>query len=160
ETGDFYFPGRGQDHPNQNNFAGIGACDSCHTGHTYPSARIGVRAQMQPLRGYAGPPKLADAMDHPPRAYMGNAPHRRAMGHGRWAMSPIYAAWVLRVSASMLRFSHVEITFVPPPLTGASIARLGAPSAPYSPPVREGDGLFLASPNGQVFDVGDARFWG
>jgi hypothetical protein len=160
ETGDFYFPGRGQDHPNQNNFGGIGACDSCHTGHSYPSARMGVRAQMQLLRGYADKNPLKGAMIHPPRSYMGIAPTWREMGHGRWATSPIYASSVLRVYASMLRYSHVDITFVPPPLTGASIARLTAPNVPYSPPVREGDGLFLASPNGQVFDVGDARFWG
>ncbi len=160
ETGDFGFPDRGQVHPPDNNFAGIGACDSCHSGHRYPSARIGVRAQMQLLRGYADPTPLAGAMIHPPRSYMGSAPTWREMGHGHWATSPIYASSVLRVYAAMLRFAHVDITFVPPPLTGASLAQLSAPNAPYSPPVREGDGLYLASPNGQVYDVGDARFWG
>ncbi|HEY3830725.1 MAG TPA: hypothetical protein VGO03_00370, partial [Acidimicrobiia bacterium] len=143
--------------------AGIGACDSCHSGHRYPSARIGVRAQMQLLRGYADPNPVPDAMIRPPRSFMGIAPTWRQMGNGRWATSPIYASSVLRVYASMLRYAHVNIDFVPPPLTGSSLASLTAPAVPgvpYSPPVRDGDGLFLASPNGQLYDVGDARFWG
>ncbi len=161
ETGNFHLPDGGQVHPDDNNFAGIGACDSCHSGHRYPSARIGVRAQMQLLRGYADPHPLAGAMIHPPRSYLGIAPTWRQMGHGRWATAPNYSDAILRTYASMLRFAHVDLSFQPPPLDGVTLARAAtAPGAPYEPPVREGDGLYLASPNGQVYDVGDARFWG
>ena len=36
-----------------NNFAGIGACDSCPTGFDFGSPQLGVRAQMQLLHAYA-----------------------------------------------------------------------------------------------------------
>ncbi len=36
-----------------NNFAGIGACDSCPTGFDFDSPQLGVRAQMQLLHAYA-----------------------------------------------------------------------------------------------------------
>lgn len=55
ETGGFHFPDGGQVLPTDNNFAGIGACDSCAGGRRYPDARTGVRAQMQLLRVYADP---------------------------------------------------------------------------------------------------------
>ncbi|MBP7597110.1 MAG: hypothetical protein KA755_15830, partial [Candidatus Microthrix sp.] len=38
-----------------NNFAGIGACDSCSNGFGFPDARTGARAQMQLLKIYANP---------------------------------------------------------------------------------------------------------
>ncbi len=55
ETGGFNFPGGGQVLVNDNNFAGIGACDSCEHGFSFPTAEIGVRAQMQSLRIYVDP---------------------------------------------------------------------------------------------------------
>jgi hypothetical protein len=55
ETGGFNFPGGGQVLINDNNFAGIGACDSCKHGFSFPTAEIGVRAQMQALRIYVDP---------------------------------------------------------------------------------------------------------
>ena len=39
--------------PYNNNFAGIGACDSCGNGFQFSSALNGVRAQIQLLRNYA-----------------------------------------------------------------------------------------------------------
>lgn len=53
ETAYFTFPDHGQVRPEDNNFAGIGACDSCPNGRSYPDARTGVRAQVQLLRAYA-----------------------------------------------------------------------------------------------------------
>ena len=41
-----------------NNFAGLGACDSCASMTSFPTPRDGVRAQMQHLRNY-GDPELA-----------------------------------------------------------------------------------------------------
>ena len=55
ETRWFSFPAGGLLTPEQNNFAGIGACDSCATGMTFATVQLGVRAQMQQLRRYADP---------------------------------------------------------------------------------------------------------
>src|SRR5437763_7857365 len=55
ETAGFTFPGGGQVLIHDNNFAGIGACDSCKHGFSFPTAQIGVRAQMQALRIYVDP---------------------------------------------------------------------------------------------------------
>ncbi|MBK5288768.1 MAG: glucosaminidase domain-containing protein [Acidimicrobiia bacterium] len=68
ETGAFYFPDGGQLTPTDNNFAGINACDSCATGSAFPSAQIGVRAQMQLLRVYADA-NLTNAQLNPPPVY-------------------------------------------------------------------------------------------
>jgi hypothetical protein len=55
ETGFFSFPSGGQLTPKDNNFAGIGACDSCAHGWRFSNALIGVTAQMQLLDAYASP---------------------------------------------------------------------------------------------------------
>lgn len=55
ETGSFSFPSFGQLQPTDNNYAGIGACDSCANGFGFPDAQSGVRAQMQLLKIYANP---------------------------------------------------------------------------------------------------------
>jgi hypothetical protein len=52
ETAGFHLPDYGQVAGGDNNFAGIGACDSCKHGFTFPDARTGVRVQMQLLRTY------------------------------------------------------------------------------------------------------------
>jgi hypothetical protein len=66
ETGGFSFPDRGMVRPTDNNFAGIGACDSCRTGHHFPDARTGVRAQVQWLRAYADRTTTNARLAHPP----------------------------------------------------------------------------------------------
>jgi hypothetical protein len=53
ETGFFTFPTGGQLLGNDNNFAGIGACDSCAHGWRFPDAKTGVTAQLQLLHAYA-----------------------------------------------------------------------------------------------------------
>ena len=52
ETGGFAHPGSSADN---NNFAGIGWCDSCKHGFDFPDAQTGVRAQVQLLRTYVDP---------------------------------------------------------------------------------------------------------
>jgi hypothetical protein len=52
ETAGFAHPGSAA---TDNNFAGIGWCDSCKHGFNFPSATIGVRAQLQLLRTYVDP---------------------------------------------------------------------------------------------------------
>ena len=54
ETGWFKFEGS-KVSMSQNNFAGIGACDSCKSGESFPSVQEGVRAQIQMIRTYADP---------------------------------------------------------------------------------------------------------
>jgi hypothetical protein len=65
ETGGFSFPAGGQVLGTDNNFAGMGACDSCATGNRFVDARTGVRAQLQQLRVYADP-HLTNAELNPP----------------------------------------------------------------------------------------------
>ena len=52
ETGGFANPGSAA---TDNNFAGIGWCDSCAHGFDFPTAQLGVRAQLQLLRIYVDP---------------------------------------------------------------------------------------------------------
>jgi len=65
ETGGFSFPGGGQVAVTDNNFAGIGACDTCAHGFSFPTAQIGVRAQMQALRIYVDPTLTATTLKQP-----------------------------------------------------------------------------------------------
>ncbi|HEX3542139.1 MAG TPA: glucosaminidase domain-containing protein [Acidimicrobiales bacterium] len=58
ETGYFTFPAGGQVAGGDNNFAGIGACDSCAHGWRFPNAQTGVAAQIQLLAAYASPKKI------------------------------------------------------------------------------------------------------
>jgi hypothetical protein len=115
ETGSF-------GHATDNNFAGIGACDSCTSQYLFPSPRDGVRAQIQLLRNYADPFSRAamlknplDATLHgsdPARAaqvfdtfsFKGRAPVWNVMGAGNWATDPLYAGKVLTIYSRMLTF--------------------------------------------------------
>ena len=65
ETGGFTFPGGGQVAVQDNNFAGIGACDSCPHGFSFDTADIGVRAQMQALRIYVDPTLTLTTLKQP-----------------------------------------------------------------------------------------------
>ena len=65
ETYWFTFPGGGQLAGRDNNFAGIGACDSCKHGFTFSDARTGVRAQMQALRIYVDPDLTETTLKQP-----------------------------------------------------------------------------------------------
>jgi len=113
ETGGFAFPGHGQVSADDNNFAGLGACDSCSTGRQFPTARDGVRAQIQHLRNYADEQSTAAALTNPPSPYWygsdpataarnfetfyakGWAPIWEMMGKGKWATDPGYAGKVI-----------------------------------------------------------------
>jgi hypothetical protein len=64
ETGGFNFAHSMVEVPD-NNYAGIGACDSCHRGFIFPDARTGVRAQVQLLRVYVDRTVTADSFPDP-----------------------------------------------------------------------------------------------
>jgi Mannosyl-glycoprotein endo-beta-N-acetylglucosaminidase len=116
ETGSF-------GHATDNNYAGIGACDSCTGEPSFPTPRAGVRAQVQLLRSYADPASTAATLENPPDPTLfgadplaataafdhfflkGKVPLWNQMGHGNWATDPNYAGKVLRIYAGMLAFA-------------------------------------------------------
>jgi hypothetical protein len=110
ETGWFNFGGsmvRVDDH----NYAGIGACDSCNSGHGYPTAQLGVRAQIQLLRTYAQPGLTSDQLASPPA---GRAPEgSRVRGccstwmelTGVWATARNYGVRILEIYNELLVFA-------------------------------------------------------
>jgi hypothetical protein len=110
ETGWFNFGGsmvRVSDH----NYAGIGACDSCSSGHGYPTPQLGVRAQIQLLRTYAQPGLTSDQMANPP---VGRAPERSGVRGccstwmeltGVWATANNYGTRILQIYNDLLVFA-------------------------------------------------------
>jgi hypothetical protein len=108
ETGGLYFPDGGQVLPTDNNFAGMGACDSCATGNRFADARTGVRAQVQQLRVYADP-SLTNAQLNPPavnakldRHFLkGKVPTWDGLT-GTWATARTYGDRILAIYAQML----------------------------------------------------------
>jgi flagellum-specific peptidoglycan hydrolase FlgJ len=114
ETGGFKAGG------SDNNFAGLGACDGCSGEHRFPTARDGVRAQIQHLRNYADRRSQASELRNPPSPYWygadpgvaarnfdtffakGWAPTWQLMGHGNWATDPNYASKVIGVYNRMI----------------------------------------------------------
>jgi hypothetical protein len=97
-----------------NNFAGLGACDSCSSMTQFPTPRDGVRAQMQHLRNYGDPNSRETDLLQPPSPYWygpgdfdsffakGWAPTWEEMGAGNWATDPTYSGKVLAVYDRML----------------------------------------------------------
>jgi hypothetical protein len=108
-----------------NNFAGIGHCDSCGAGYPYPTAAVGVLAQIQLLKSYADEYPLyhlarADPdLDGP----SGCCPTWTDLG-GVWATDAGYGPRILGRYAEMLEW-----------LVAARTARAGLPtvSDPGSP---------------------------
>ncbi|MBY0396874.1 MAG: glucosaminidase domain-containing protein, partial [Thermoleophilia bacterium] len=120
ETGYLRFGGLVR--PSDNNFSGLGACDSCPRGLAFPTAQLGVRAQIQHLWAYATPGADPALLARPlvsPRFHLvqppGKAPLWETMGGGNWATDPDYAGKVLRIWRSMLAWAGVP---EPAPSTG------------------------------------------
>jgi hypothetical protein len=106
-----------------NNFAGIGVCDSCTGGYTFPTPLDGIRAQIQLLRNYADPDSKAASLANPPSPTLygpdpakaaalfdsfqlkGKAPLWNVMGSGNWATDPDYGRKVVEQFAKMVAFS-------------------------------------------------------
>jgi hypothetical protein len=100
------------------NFAGIGTCDSCDHGDSFPTARDGVRAQIQLLKSYADPDSRSATLANPPEAGVfsspqaydtfflkGKVPLWNQMGNGNWATAPNYAESVLTVYLRMIAWT-------------------------------------------------------
>ena len=108
------------------NFAGLGWCDSCASGSDFPTARDGVRAQIQHLLNYADSSSRSWLLHHPPSPYWyGSDPGRAAsnfdtffakgwaptwsdMGNGNWATDPHYSGKVLRVYRDMVAYAQAH----------------------------------------------------
>jgi hypothetical protein len=109
-----------------NNYAGMGWCDSCSYGTRFPTPRDGVRAQIQHLKNYADATSRSSGLSHPPSPYWygsdpataarhfdtffakGWAPTWDDMGHGNWATDPNYSGKVLRIYQSMVAFAQAN----------------------------------------------------
>ncbi len=66
ETAWFNYPDNGMVRADNNNFSGIGACDTCGNGFQFSSALSGVRAQLQLLRNYADATSSTSNIPDPP----------------------------------------------------------------------------------------------
>ncbi len=107
ETGGFSAGG------SDNNFSGLGACDSCGGQNRFPTALDGIRAQMQLLKAYAGGGPLVNPPSpywwgaDPARGYerfggTGSAPTWQVMGGGKWASDRGYSGKVLGTYDKMI----------------------------------------------------------
>jgi Mannosyl-glycoprotein endo-beta-N-acetylglucosaminidase len=117
-----------------NNFAGIGACDSCATGFDFDTPQLGVRAQMQLLHAYAD--KSLSLLDLANPA-VGADPDRLSVRGccptwnrltGTWATDPNYGPKIMTVYLSMLQYALAQRT------VAASAGVLPATAPPAVPP--------------------------
>ena len=94
-----------------NNFSGIGAVDRGNGAEWFPTAQLGVRAQIQHLRAYAERGAQAETLANPlvdPRFHLvskGSAPSWEHFGNGIWATDPGYAAKINRLYSDLLAFA-------------------------------------------------------
>jgi hypothetical protein len=98
ETGGF----SSVDAVDHNNFAGIGHCDSCSQGMSFPSVEIGVFGQVELLHVFAtGGIAPNPALTLVGRAVQGCCPTWESLTH-RWATDPTYSTQILTLYAGML----------------------------------------------------------
>jgi len=118
ETGTFSFAGS-KVHPTDNNYAGIGACDSCGGGTGYPTPELGVRAQVQLLRIYATKDLTTKDLGHPPA---GRPPEKVGVRgccdtwmrlSGKWATGTGYGVKILELYNQMLAFAAARTPSAP-----------------------------------------------
>ncbi len=106
ETGYFSFPSYGQDAPGFNNFAGIGACNTCKQGWRFPSAMTGVLSQEELLEVYATPPHITAAYGKPATNFGIEGCCLTWMSlAGTWASSPAYGYDILNIYNEMLTWA-------------------------------------------------------
>jgi Mannosyl-glycoprotein endo-beta-N-acetylglucosaminidase len=103
ETAYFSFPSYGQDAPGYNNFAGIGACNKCKHGWSFPNAMAGVLAQDTLLESYATPSQLSSADEGQTQApgVAGCCSTWISIG-GIWSTNPSYGFEILAIYNEML----------------------------------------------------------
>jgi len=154
ETGWFSYPDNGQVRPSDNNFAGIGACNSCSTGYNFPSARAGVRAHIQHLRNYADSTSRSWNIPDPPllRGFdtfflKGRAPNWEDL-NGKWAVpGTTYGQTILSIYGRLLTASSVVSYCPAKPVVGLAV-----------PP--NTNAYRIVVNDGAVFAMGGASFHG
>jgi hypothetical protein len=120
ETAGFANPGSAA---TDNNFAGIGWCDSCAHGFDFPDARTGVRAQLQLLRVYVDPTfpdaKYKDEILLPGTLKLGFRGKVQTWWDlwGTWATGALYGQRVYDIYERMVVFSALDPTPEPVPAT-------------------------------------------
>jgi hypothetical protein len=103
ETGYFSFPAYGQLTGKDNNFAGIGACDSCAHGWSFPDADTGALAQIELLHEYAtNSPLPADVKNVIGGTGIGGCCDTWTKLAGHWATSTVYGISIMTVYQQML----------------------------------------------------------
>jgi hypothetical protein len=103
ETGYFTFPAGGQLTGADNNFAGIGACDSCNHGWSFPDALTGVTAQEQLLEAYASPTPVSTPLVG--SVGVGGCCTTWMGLSGTWASNTAYGFEILSVYEDMLQWA-------------------------------------------------------
>ena len=106
-----------------NNYAGLGACDSCAGEPGFPSPRDGVRAQIQHLKNYGDPDSRTPGLAHAPSPTWygadpavaarnfdtffakGRAQTWQVMGRGNWATDPNYSTKVIGIYIRMVVYA-------------------------------------------------------
>ncbi len=185
ETGYFGFAGS-MVKPANNNYAGMGACDSCNSGRQFPSAQIGVRAQIQHLRNFADPTSRAANLAHWPVVEWyglrsngtldpalavtnydhffakGNAPTWNQMGGpSKWASATNYGDVVIAVYNKMLVWNGLSGTCPPDRLGFGGSEATECPlsiRAPGRSVAGTGAGYWALNGNGAVKAVGVPYF--
>jgi hypothetical protein len=136
ETGFFAFPSGGQLTPKDNNFAGIGACDSCAHGWSFPTAQTGVSAQLELLEAYASPTRVPTPLIGPV-GIGGCCPTWIALA-GKWASSLVYGISIMTIYHEMLTWvipqrlvaAGLLAAPTPRPVTPAAPAQTATPATP------------------------------
>jgi hypothetical protein len=128
ETDYFGFPSFGQVTRSDNNFAGIGACDSCASGWSFPNALAGVSAQVELLEAYASPTPVPTPLVGP--VGVGGCCQTWMSLAGTWATNPDYGVEILSVYKQMLDWAiprHLAAAGLHP--AAATPGRSPAPAA-------------------------------
>jgi hypothetical protein len=126
ETGFFSFPSYGQLTPKDNNFAGIGACDSCSHGWGFHDAKTGVGAQLELLYEYATTKPLPKGLPNAIGASgIGGCCSTWMALAGRWASSIVYGISIMTVYNQMLSW------VIPRRLQQAGLMAPNASPAPH-----------------------------
>jgi hypothetical protein len=130
ETGYFGFPAGGLLVATDNNFAGIGACDNCAHGWSFPDARTGVAAQLELLHAYASSTPVATPLVGKV-GVTGCCPTWLSLT-GVWASAPQYGYEVLAIYRQMVDWAlpgRLAAAGLVPPPAGSSVASAGAARA-------------------------------
>lgn len=139
ETGWFAYKGS-MVKPTDNNFSGLGACDTCSSGNRYATPQAGVRAQIQHLWAYADPnadpTRVARELTDTRMTYVkpyGKSPTWEQMGCGNWATGTDYATQVLGLYTKMLTFNGLSAPKVVVAPCGSATAPVAATPASTRP---------------------------